>query len=151
MSTKLYKTIIVLLLAVMALMLVNPVSGRDDTSAYLMTLEKRIAYLESCAKNVCSIETAKMEEFTLPKDNTVLSNPVNTVITVQSTPIPPIETVIVNPTIDPTSEVITTPNPTSEPDCIGNPGNNKCVGKSGENPNNKGGWNYPPGIRGQSD
>lgn len=25
-------------------------------------------------------------------------------------------------------------------DCVGNPGNDKCVGNAGENPNGKGGW-----------
>ena len=153
MNAKQYKMIIVILLAVMALMLVNPVSGRDDTSVYLLTLEKRIAYLESCTKNVCSIETAKQEEFTLPKDNTELSvNLVNTVnsteIVITSLPTEKIITTTPEPP-DPTEIVIIT---TPEPDCtLGQPGNIKCVGRAGESPNNKPGWNYPPGIRGRSD
>lgn len=33
--------------------------------------------------------------------------------------------------------------------CAGNPGNDKCVGKAGENPNGKGGWGG--GTKGRSD
>jgi hypothetical protein len=41
---------------------------------------------------------------------------------------------------------------TSEPECeFGNPGNLKCVGRAGETPNGKDGWNFPPGVRGRSD
>ena len=154
MNTRTYKTIIVLLIAVLALIMVNNAQGKDDTSAYLLTLEKRISMLESCLKSVCSIDHAKITDFTLPdtKDNIVLSNPVNTVITVQSTPIPPVETVIVNPTIDPI-KIITTPNPQDKPSCNqgrGNgsencdPGNSNNHNPSNdENLNNRGGNNTP--------
>lgn len=33
-------------------------------------------------------------------------------------------------------------------DCVGNPGNDKCVGNAGENPNGQGGWG--DGTQGQS-
>ena len=36
-----------------------------------------------------------------------------------------------------------------EVDCVGNPGNDKCVGNAGENPNGQGGWGS--GSRGRSD
>ena len=59
--------------------------------------------------------------------------------------------------ISPTPTVIPTPTPEPEPTPPvpeGNPGNPKPVGKAGETPNNRGGWNEPddgPGVHGQSD
>jgi len=44
--------------------------------------------------------------------------------------------------------------PTATPCTDGNPGTDKCVGKAGETPNNKGGWGEPPagpGTKGRSD
>jgi len=60
------------------------------------------------------------------------------------------------PTVEATLVPTSTPTPvvvsaTPEVPCVGNPGNPKCVGKAGEEPNGKDGWKPTPGIKGRSD
>lgn len=65
----------------------------------------------------------------------------------------PIEVIVSPPAEVPGTviPVVEVPEEVTETCDNSNPGNAKCVGKAGEEPNGKPGWNHPPGVRGKSD